>query len=98
MPRLYSTDRRDPGEWIGTAVGAVLRERFTLMLDQRQSELGATEHIAAVARRQCRGQPGDIVLDGKYLLTLEAHAEEMALAARSKQRTGTGEGGVHAAG
>jgi len=94
----YTTDRRDPGEWIGTAVGAVLRERFTLMLDQRQTELGATEHIAAVARRIREKEPGAVILDGKYLLTLEAHTEEMALAARTKKRPGTGEGGVHAAG
>lgn len=92
-------NRRDPGEWIATAMSAVLRERFTLMLDQRQSELGATEHIAAVARRIRCNEGGAFVLDGnRYLLTIEAHTEELALLERTKGRRDTGDGGAHAAG
>jgi hypothetical protein len=93
-----SRERRDPGEWIGTAVGAVLRQRFTLLLDQRQSELGADAHISAVVRRMRCNEGGAVLLDGKYLLTLEAHTEEMALADRQKPKGSTGNGGVHAAG
>lgn len=91
-------NRRDPGEWVASAMGAVLRERFTLMLNQRQSELGADNHIAAVARRIACSEGGAVVLDGKHLLTLEAHTEEMELQARMKGRRDTGDGGAHAAG
>lgn len=92
-----SSDRRDPMEWVSAAMSAVLRERFTLMISQRQSELGADAHIAAVARRINCKETGATVLDGKYLLTVEAHAEELELARRTAKR-GSGGGGVHAAG
>jgi hypothetical protein len=89
--------RLDPMAWVSDAIAAVVRERFTLLLNQRQSELGAEAHISAVARRISCGEPGAVVLDGKYLLTVEAHAEELEIQRRSKGH-GTGEGGLHAAG
>jgi len=89
--------RRDPAEWVACAMSAVMRERFSLFVNQRQSELGADAHIAAVARRIRCGEPGAAIVDGKYLLSVEAHIEEFEIASRSKGRA-TGEGGADAAG
>lgn len=86
---------RDAIEWIGGAVSAALRERFTLFVSQSQSELGVEPHIAAVIRRCACGEPGAVLMDGKYLLTIEAHVEEIEIAKRNNKR-GPGEGGVHA--
>lgn len=82
------------------AVAAVLRDHFTVLLSERQSHLGVTAHREAVIRRIAQGDPGAVVFDGKYLLTLEAHDEEYALALRARPRpkmpSEPPKGGAHA--
>lgn len=60
-------------------LSTVLREHFTLLIDERQTRLGRAFHVETVIRRMRRNEPGAIMLDGHYLLTPEAHAEELAL-------------------
>jgi hypothetical protein len=85
---------------LGGIVGAVLRDHFTLLLNERQSHLGVTAHREAVIRRIAAGEPGAVLLDGKYFLTLEAHDEEYALAMRLRPRlkmpSEPPKGGAHA--
>lgn len=82
------------------AIAAVLRENFTLLLSERQSHLGVTPHREAVIRRIASGEPGAMLFDGKYFLTLEAHDEEYALAVRMRPRpkmpSEPPKGGAHA--
>jgi hypothetical protein len=82
------------------AVGAVLRDHFTVLLSERQSHLGVTPHREAVIRRIASGEPGAILFDGKYFLTLEAHDEEYAIAMRLRPRpkmpSEPPKGGAHA--
>lgn len=71
---------------LASAVAAVLREHFTMLLSERQSHLGVTAHREAVIRRVAQGEPGAVVFDGRYFLTVEAHDEEYALALRARPR------------
>lgn len=75
----------DPLETLSSAIAGVLRNQFTLMLSERQSHLGQDIHIRAVLRRIACGEPGAVILDAHYLLTLEAHNEEQALLLRAKK-------------
>lgn len=76
---------RDPLETVSTALASVVREHFTLFLSEKQSHLGSDGHIRAVLRRIACGEPGAAMLDGKYLLSLEAHQEEEELLRRLKK-------------
>lgn len=82
------------------AVAAVLRDHFTLLVSERQSHLGVTPHREAVLRRIAQGEPGAVVFDAKYFLTIEAHDEEYALAVRQRPRpkfpSEPPKGGAHA--
>lgn len=85
---------------LSAALAAIVRENFTLLLSERQSHLGVTPHREAVLRRISCGEPGALLLDGKYLLTIEAHDEEFALAQRLRPRlkvpSEPPKGGAHA--
>ena len=72
----------DPLDGMATAIAAVVRSHFTILLDERQGQLGRDDHIRSVLRRIACGEPGAVMMDGRYLLTLEAHHEEYALKAR----------------
>lgn len=76
---------RDPLETVSVALASVVREHFTLFLSERQSHLGTAAHIRAVLRRVACGEPGAVMLDGKYLLSLEAHEEEVEMLRRAKK-------------
>jgi hypothetical protein len=52
-------------------------------LDQSASSLGRRRHIAAVRRRIQAGDAGAVQIGRRYLLSVDAHAEEMG-------RVGTG--------
>jgi hypothetical protein len=74
---------------IARAVVAELRAGATNgMVDQAGSALGRRRHIAAVRRRVAAGDAGAVVLGRNYLLSQEAHAEEIRrIAATPKKRT-----------
>lgn len=88
----------DPLDALSAAMGAVVRSHFTLLLSERQSHLGSEDHIRAVLRRVACGEPGAVMLDGHYLLTIEAHQEECALKARRSKTPPSAPpaGGAHA--
>ncbi len=87
----------DPLDAMAMAMAAVVREHFTIMLAEDQGHLGIEEHTRAVLRRIACGEPGAVVLDGHYLLTLEAHHEECALRLRTKTPASAPPvGGAHA--
>ncbi len=56
-----------------------------LCVTEDQSHLGRSEHIEAVRRRLRCGEPGAALLDGHYVLTEDAHTEELALERRRLQ-------------
>jgi hypothetical protein len=88
---------RDPLETVSAAFAGVVREHFTLFVSEKQSYLGADGHIRAVLRRIACGEPGAVMLDGKYLLSFEAHEEETELLRRLKKAaTEPPKGGLHA--
>lgn len=72
----------DPLDGMAMAMASVVRSHFTVMLSESQGHLGSDDHIKAVLRRIALGEPGAVMMDGRYLLTLEAHHEECALKAR----------------
>lgn len=87
----------DPLEAMAMAMASVVRGHFTILIDERQGHLGADDHIRAVLRRIACGEPGAVMFDGHYLLTLEAHHEECALKARRSQKPpSVPPGGAHA--
>ena len=87
----------DPLDAMAAAMSAVVRGHFTVMLSEGQSHLGRDEHIRAVLRRMACGEPGAVMLDGHYLLSLEAHLEECALRQRAKTPASAPPvGGAHA--
>lgn len=57
-------------------------EQYVLLVPEAKSPLGKIAHVAAVQKRLRYGEPGACVLDGKYLLTEPALAEEQELARR----------------
>lgn len=87
----------DPVDTVAGALASVLREHFTLLLDERQSHLGSEDHVRAVRRRMAAGEPGAIFLDGHYLLTADAHREELAMVLRARRRRASDPptGGAH---
>ncbi|HEY6056200.1 MAG TPA: hypothetical protein VIU86_19880 [Gaiellaceae bacterium] len=50
------------------------------------SSLGRIEHIEAVLRRIKCGEPGAVLLDGHFVLTEAAHAEELAMARQLRRQ------------
>lgn len=88
----------DPLEALSMAMASVVRGHFTIMLDERQGHLGSDDHIRAVLRRVACGEPGAVMMDGRYLLTLEAHHEECALKERRSKAPPSAPpaGGAHA--
>lgn len=76
----------DPVDTVAGALASVLREHFTLCLDEDQSHLGRDAHIDAVCRRIACGEPGATILDGRHLLTADAHREEQAIQLRFRRR------------
>lgn len=82
------------------SVAVVLREHFTVLVSERQSHLGVTAHREAVIRRVAAGEPGAVMFDGRYFLTIEAHDEEYAMALRQRPRpkmpSEPPKGGAHA--
>lgn len=58
------------------------------MVDQSGSSLGRRRHIEAVRRRVAAAEPGAVQLGRRYLLSSEAHEDELRkLATRPKKRT-----------
>jgi len=66
-------------EALAGRIAEVLRHRFVLLVNQKQSGLGVACHVDAVLRRIACGEPGAVLLDGQYLLTLDAAREELAM-------------------
>jgi hypothetical protein len=58
------------------------REMRLLCVTETQSDLGRDRHIEAVLRRMACGEPGAVLLDGHFVLTEDAHEEELAIARR----------------
>jgi hypothetical protein len=88
----------DPVDTVAGALASVLREHFTLFINEDQSHLGREAHIDAVFRRIKCNEPGATIVDGRYLLTVDAHREEQAIQARFRLRRPTSEppkGGAH---
>lgn len=73
---------RDADEEIAEAMLGIARLRRMLVVTEEQSDLGCAAHIDAVTRRIQCNEPGAAVLDGHYVLTEEAHTEELAMAKR----------------
>jgi hypothetical protein len=62
---------------IGRIVARELRGEDPRLIDQAFSQLGRRRHIAAVRRRLAEGKPGASVVGRRFLLSQEAHAEEL---------------------
>jgi hypothetical protein len=88
----------DPVDTVAGALASVLREHFSLFLSERQSHLGREAHIQAVLRRIACGEPGATMVDGHYLLSADAHREELAMMLRLRRRRASEppKGGAHA--
>lgn len=52
-------------------------------IDQHRSLLGARRHCGAVRRRIAEGLPGAVKIGRRYLLSPDAHAEELARIGRA---------------
>lgn len=97
-PPAHQAGPEDPLDAMAMAMSSVVRSHFTVLLDERQGHLGKDDHIRAVLRRVACGEPGAVMMDGHYLLTLEAHHEECALKARRSKAPPSAPpaGGAHA--
>jgi hypothetical protein len=89
-----------PVDVLSAVLGSVIRDHFTLFLSEAQSHLGVDGHRSAVLRRIACGESGAVLADGKYLLSLEAHDEEFAMALQTRPRpkmpSEPPKGGAHA--
>lgn len=61
---------------IELALGTVRCELESGTIDQRHSPLGRKAHVAAVLRRMLRGSRDAAIADGRYLLSIDAVADE----------------------
>lgn len=98
LPAAPQPPPEDPLDAMAMAMASVIRHHFTVLLDERQGHLGKDDHIRAVLRRLACGEPGAVMMDGHYLLTLEAHHEECALKQRRSKAPPSAPpaGGAHA--
>lgn len=72
----------DADSEIAEAMLGIARMRRLLCVTEEQSDLGCAAHIDAVLRRIRCNEPGAAVLDGHYILTEDAHTEELAMVER----------------
>lgn len=93
--KVPATGLEDPLDTMAMAMSGIVRTHFTILINESQSHLGVDGHKQSVVRRIACGEPGAVLLDGHYLLTLEAHQEECALLLRAKKPPATPAGGAH---
>jgi hypothetical protein len=59
-------------------------ENDTATIDQSKSELGPRRHCAAVRRMRAQGDPRAFKVGKRHLMTVDAHAEELARVTRAR--------------